>query len=313
MPADRASSPPRPPPPHFHFIHLRRESPLHLNTDAPHNVPWPDRIHDVFIRAQIRQVAYVPDAGHARLISLCRDDTSIRDIALTTEEEGVALAAGAWLGGERSALLMQSSGVGNCVNMLVMTRTCGLPLLMLVTMRGEFEEFDPWQVPMGTSAEAVLQLSGLEVHRVNDAADVERVVESAAERAFTGDDEDDDRNFYLWGGMGGAAMIGLGLALAQPHRRVLVITGDGEMLMGLGSLATIALQRPRNLTIIVLNARRADGSRVRENSYCGGRGAARAAGAEWYKAQGTVSGGDWGGRPVMEFGGATEAHPAVRC
>jgi thiamine pyrophosphate-dependent acetolactate synthase large subunit-like protein len=60
-------------------------------------------------------------------------------------------------------------------------------------------------------------------------------------------------NFYLWGAMGGAAMIGLGLALAQPKRRVLVITGDGEMLMGLGSLATIGAQQPRNLSIIVLD------------------------------------------------------------
>ena len=60
-------------------------------------------------------------------------------------------------------------------------------------------------------------------------------------------------NLPLWGGMGGAAMIGLGLALAQPRRRVLVITGDGEMLMGIGSLATIAVQRPRNLAIIVLD------------------------------------------------------------
>jgi thiamine pyrophosphate-dependent acetolactate synthase large subunit-like protein len=60
---------------------------------------------------------------------------------------------------------------------------------------------------------------------------------------------DDPRNFYLWGAMGGAAMIGLGLALAQPKRRVAVVTGDGEMLMGLGSLATIGLQRPANLAI----------------------------------------------------------------
>ncbi|MGQ0525115.1 MAG: thiamine pyrophosphate-dependent enzyme, partial [Betaproteobacteria bacterium] len=62
---------------------------------------------------------------------------------------------------------------------------------------------------------------------------------------------DDPLNFYVWGGMGGAAMIGLGLALAQPGRRVLVITGDGEMLMGLGSLATIAVQKARNLSILV--------------------------------------------------------------
>ncbi|MEA3244823.1 MAG: thiamine pyrophosphate-dependent enzyme [Gemmatimonadota bacterium] len=64
---------------------------------------------------------------------------------------------------------------------------------------------------------------------------------------------DDDCNFYLWGGMGGAAMMGLGLALAQPDRRVIVVTGDGEMLMGLGSLATIAVQRPPNLSIVVLD------------------------------------------------------------
>jgi thiamine pyrophosphate-dependent acetolactate synthase large subunit-like protein len=64
---------------------------------------------------------------------------------------------------------------------------------------------------------------------------------------------DNDRNFYLWGAMGGAAMIGLGLALAQPEKRVAVITGDGEMLMGLGSLATIGIQRPANLAIIVFD------------------------------------------------------------
>jgi len=64
---------------------------------------------------------------------------------------------------------------------------------------------------------------------------------------------DDDRNFYLWGAMGGAAMIGLGLALAQPKRRVAVITGDGEMLMGMGALATIGIQRPPNLAVIVFD------------------------------------------------------------
>ncbi len=64
---------------------------------------------------------------------------------------------------------------------------------------------------------------------------------------------DDPRNFYLWGAMGGAAMIGLGLALAQPRHRVAVITGDGEMLMGLGSLATIGVQRPGNLAVVVFD------------------------------------------------------------
>lgn len=66
---------------------------------------------------------------------------------------------------------------------------------------------------------------------------------------------DDDRNFYLWGAMGGAAMVGMGLALAQPDRPVAVITGDGEQLMGIGALATIGAHRPPNLTIVVLDNR----------------------------------------------------------
>jgi thiamine pyrophosphate-dependent acetolactate synthase large subunit-like protein len=67
---------------------------------------------------------------------------------------------------------------------------------------------------------------------------------------------DNDRNFYLWGAMGGAAMMGLGLALAQPDRPVLVLTGDGEMLMGLGSLANMAIAAPANLSVVVLDNQR---------------------------------------------------------
>jgi sulfopyruvate decarboxylase TPP-binding subunit len=104
---------------------------------------WPDRLFETLKRGGVRQVCYVPDAGHARLIERCRADRGIRDVALTTEEEGVALAAGAWLGGERAVLLMQSSGVGNCVNMFSLARTCRFPLLMFITMRGEWEEFNP--------------------------------------------------------------------------------------------------------------------------------------------------------------------------
>src|SRR6185437_8572731 len=89
--------------------------------NAPVNV-WPDQLFAALKRANIRQVGYVPDAGHSRLIERCRADAGIRDVALTTEEEGIALAAGAWLGGDRSVLLMQSSGVGNCINMLSLVR-----------------------------------------------------------------------------------------------------------------------------------------------------------------------------------------------
>ncbi|MFN3659443.1 MAG: thiamine pyrophosphate-binding protein [Pseudolabrys sp.] len=152
-----------------------------MNTPAP---VWPDRLYDVFKRAGIRQVGYVPDAGHARLIERCRADAGIRDVVLTTEEEGVALAAGAWLGGQRAALLMQSSGLGNCVNMLSLARSCRFPMLMLITMRGEWEEFNPWQKPMGSIVEPVLALSEAEVYRARQPDEVEGLAERAVQRAF---------------------------------------------------------------------------------------------------------------------------------
>ncbi len=155
--------------------------------NAPVNAPvWPDRIFAALQRAGIRQVGYVPDAGHSRLIECCRADDKMHAVALTTEEEGVALAAGAWLGGDRCVLLMQSSGVGNCINMLSLMRTCKFPMLMLVTMRGEWEEFNPWQVPMGAIVEPVLKLCDAEVYRARKPEEVAPTVERALEQAFGG-------------------------------------------------------------------------------------------------------------------------------
>jgi len=147
-------------------------------------VPWADQLFDVLKRGHVRQVGYVPDAGHSRLIERCRADADIHDVALTTEEEGVALAAGAWLGGMRSALLMQSSGVGNCINMLSLPRTCRMPMLMFITMRGEWEEFNPWQVPMGSIVEPVLKLCEAHVHRVRKPEEVAPTAEQALREAF---------------------------------------------------------------------------------------------------------------------------------
>ena len=147
-------------------------------------VNWPDRLFETFKRADIAQVGYVPDAGHARLIERCRADPSICDVVLTSEEEGVALAAGAWLGGQRAVLLMQSSGVGNCINMLSLARTCRFPLLMFITMRGEWEEFNPWQVPMGSIVEPVLKLCEAEVYRARETGEVEGLAERAVQQAF---------------------------------------------------------------------------------------------------------------------------------
>ncbi len=132
----------------------------------------------------IHQVGYVPDSGHARLIELVRADRQMRAVPLTTEEEGVALAVGACLGGDRCVLLTQSSGVGNCINMLGMTVECRVPLLMLVTMRGEWGEFNPWQMPMAQATEPVLVAMGALVHRADSAEDIVQTVSAAARLAF---------------------------------------------------------------------------------------------------------------------------------
>jgi sulfopyruvate decarboxylase alpha subunit len=146
--------------------------------------PWPEQIFDEIKAAQVTQVAYVPDAGHSRLIELSCADTRMRAVALTTEEEGVAMLAGAWLGGARGVLLMQSSGVGNCINMLSLNQECRIPLLALITMRGEWGEFNPQQVPMGRSTQAVLEAVGVQVYRADTAADVAQTVRAAGLLAF---------------------------------------------------------------------------------------------------------------------------------
>jgi sulfopyruvate decarboxylase alpha subunit len=149
-------------------------------------ISWPETIYRALGELGVQQVAYVPDAGHARLIELCAADGAMRAVVLTTEEEGVALLAGAWLGGARGVLLMQSSGIGNCVNMLALNRSCRLPLLMLVTMRGEWGEFNPWQLPMGQAAADVLKLAGAIVQRLDDAEAAGETVQAAGRIAFEG-------------------------------------------------------------------------------------------------------------------------------
>jgi sulfopyruvate decarboxylase alpha subunit len=134
----------------------------------------------------VRQVAYVPDAGHLHLIDQCLQTSEMVSIPLTTEEEGVALLAGAWLGGDRGVLLMQSSGVGNCLNMLSLTSVCQMPLLMLVTMRGEAGEFNPWQVPMGENTQPLLTVAGVTVFPVSESDQLEAAVATAAQLVYQG-------------------------------------------------------------------------------------------------------------------------------
>lgn len=149
---------------------------------------WRQDVYDVLRAGRVELIAYVPDAGHARAIEAATADPDVRDVVLTTEEEGVAVVAGAWLGGRRAALLMQSSGVGNCVNMFSLLDNCRIPFLTVVTMRGEYAEFNPWQSPMGRAAQASLELMGIAVHRVDRADDVAEVLGAAVDQAFLAGD-----------------------------------------------------------------------------------------------------------------------------
>lgn len=146
---------------------------------------WPADVHNAFKRLGIAQIAYVPDAGHTQLILDCKADPDMHTVSLTAEQEGVAMLAGAWLGGQRGALLMQSSGAGNCINMLSLAQECRFPLLMLITMRGEWGEFNPWQLAMGQSTGKILEHSGVVVQRVDKPEEIGEVVFAGGQMTFS--------------------------------------------------------------------------------------------------------------------------------
>jgi sulfopyruvate decarboxylase alpha subunit len=150
---------------------------------------WPRAVYDALRGSGVRHMAFVPDAGHSELIELFMADENVTSNVLTTEEEGIAIAAGAWLGGLRSVVLMQSSGVGNCINMLSLATISRFPLLMLVTMRGEWAEFNPWQVPMGRATEPALNAIGVRTLRADAPQDLIEMVGSAATLAYEADQQ----------------------------------------------------------------------------------------------------------------------------
>ena len=156
------------------------------HADEQASPSWHHKIHPVLKKFDVRQVAYVPDAGHAELIKQCHADNDITAITLTTEEEGLGVLTGAWLGGQRGVLLMQSSGVGNCANMFSLVKMCRIPMVILVTMRGEWGEFNPWQVSMGNHSEDLLKMGDIKVLRAETADDVLDCVNAAAAMAFEG-------------------------------------------------------------------------------------------------------------------------------
>ena len=152
--------------------------------EPPDGAAWPGDIYRVLRDFDITQFAYVPDAGHKALIDLSLADRAVHSVPLTTEEEGVGLLAGAHLGGARGVLLMQSSGVGNCVNFLSLAKGGQFPFLMLVSMRGDFGEGNPWQVPMGQAVEPVLGAMGVICIRADEPGGVAATVRAAATMAF---------------------------------------------------------------------------------------------------------------------------------
>lgn len=145
---------------------------------------WGDAAFEALRAAEIRQVGYVPDAGLSRLLERCAAEPGMSMVSPVTEEDIIGLACGAWLGGQRAVVLMQSSGVGNIVNALSMAQSCRFPLLMLVTMRGEWGEANPWQVPMGKATPLVLAQMGVHVHRLDHVDETKAAVTACATLAF---------------------------------------------------------------------------------------------------------------------------------
>jgi sulfopyruvate decarboxylase alpha subunit len=142
---------------------------------------------DVFRAMQARDIATVctvPDGGLTRLLRMVEAEPAMRLVTLSTEPEGVGIATGCWLGGGRAMLAMQSSGVGNCINALGLPAAFRAPCLMLVTMRGQWGEFNPWQVPMGQATRPSLEAVGVKCFPVDKAEEVGETFAAAADLAF---------------------------------------------------------------------------------------------------------------------------------
>lgn len=145
---------------------------------------WTDDIYRILREWDVTQFSYVPDAGHRVLIDRSLEDPEVHSVPLTTEEEGVAMLAGAHLGGARGVVMMQSSGLGNCVNMFSLVKNGQFPMLLLLSMRGDFGEGNPWQMPMGQAAQPILEACGFICMRAEEPEAVASTVEAACTMTF---------------------------------------------------------------------------------------------------------------------------------
>tara|TARA_B110000444_G_scaffold121306_1_gene114103 strand:- start:364 stop:882 length:519 start_codon:yes stop_codon:yes gene_type:complete len=148
------------------------------------NINWQNKLFQILKKEKITIFTYVPDAGHKILIDNAIKDNSINAIALTSEQEGIGIAAGAYLGGSKAVLLMQSSGVGNCINQLSLIKHGQFPFLTIITMRGEYGEGNPWQYAMGEAVIPSLNSIGVQCLRINNEDEVESNIEAALTMVF---------------------------------------------------------------------------------------------------------------------------------
>ncbi len=155
-----------------------------MSSKAPAH--WSD---DVFAAMKVREISTVctvPDGGLTKLLKLIEADRDMRLVTMSTEEEGMGLVTGLWLGGQKSMIAMQSSGVGNCVNALGHPVNYRAPCLMLVTMRGQWGEFNPWQNTMGGAVKPCLEAVGVRCFPVDRPDEVGETFAAAADMAFHG-------------------------------------------------------------------------------------------------------------------------------
>lgn len=155
-------------------------------TQQPAEEDWPATMFRLMADSGIDLFAYVPDAGNKRLIECADASNEARTVLLTTEEEGLAICAGADLVGKRSVLCMQSSGLGNCVNYLSLVNGGKFPLLMMVSMRGDYGEQNPWQYPMGHATDAIFEAMGVLTYKVETPEDLEMATMTAIHATGSG-------------------------------------------------------------------------------------------------------------------------------
>ena len=145
---------------------------------------WQDQLYDTLRKENISIFSYVPDAGHRVLIDRAIKDNSVTAISLTSEQEGIGIAVGSYLGGSKAVLLMQSSGVGNCINQLSLIKHGQFPFLTIVTMRGEYGEGNPWQFAMGEAVVPTLSSMGVKCLKITTEDEIESTIKAALIMVF---------------------------------------------------------------------------------------------------------------------------------